>query len=272
MNNRSLYRPHLLASRLLTSRLLTTAVVGIIALIGGFALANGPVARAAMEKVGLLQAVPAIPETFNYQGFLREADGSLTTGTKNITSKIYAVPTGGTAIHTEEFANVNVRDGLFNIVIGDATPLGTTFNTAPLYIGISVDGTELIPRERVHGVPWAIRATKAQEANYATSAGSANSATNATNAENAENATTADQIAPGAIRTFQYSAQNSSSATLNFSQPFSNTHACFLSTAFGTSNTISGGTGDRSDCQIVGNKLEAGFDSTCRAMCIQWGQ
>lgn len=145
-------------------QLLTTVVVGLLALIGGFLLANGPAARGALEKAGLL-ANPVIPVTFNYQGFLREADGTLTNGTYKITAKVYDEAAGGIFMYTEMFENVTVRDGLFNIVLGDQGSLENTFDSAPRYIGITLnDEPELIPRERVHGVPWAIHATNATNA------------------------------------------------------------------------------------------------------------
>jgi len=56
---------------------------------------------------------------------------------------------------------VTVRDGLFNIVLGDDPALpSSVFANAPLYIGISLNGeAELIPRQRLHAVPWAFQAS-----------------------------------------------------------------------------------------------------------------
>ncbi|MCB0034572.1 MAG: hypothetical protein KDE51_11155, partial [Anaerolineales bacterium] len=60
-----------------------------------------------------------IPRTFSYQGTLRDANGDLVDGTADLTLKLYDTVTGGTALYTESFTNVNVRSGLFNIVVGD---------------------------------------------------------------------------------------------------------------------------------------------------------
>jgi hypothetical protein len=148
-------------------RLLITIVVAIIALIGGFVLAQAPSAFAAVMTMARL-SIPNIPATFNYQGYLRDDQGNLVTGTYNITANIYDDPESGNLIHSETIENVNVRDGRFNIVLGDLVPLGTTFDGVPRYIGISLNSEpELIPRERVHGVPWAIHASDASNASNA---------------------------------------------------------------------------------------------------------
>jgi len=108
---------------------------------------------------GAPEAALAIPTTLNYQGYLREPDGSLTTGEYDITAKIYNV--AGSSLYTTTLPGVTVRDGLFNIVLGDNPVLpSTVFASAPLYIGIKINnGTELIPRQRLHAVPWAFQAS-----------------------------------------------------------------------------------------------------------------
>lgn len=122
---------------------------------------------ASAQQVDTLAALDApqtdIPATFNYQGILRNPDGSLMNGSPTITVKIYDAASGGPELHAEPFANVPVRDGLFNVVLGDQVSLPADFgNVAPLYIGVTVDGAdELIPRQRVHPVPWALLADKA---------------------------------------------------------------------------------------------------------------
>jgi hypothetical protein len=74
--------------------------------------------------------------------------------------------TGGTALYSEDFANINVRDGIFTVVVGDAQVLPiSVFDTFPLYLGLSVNNdAELLPRQRFHPVPYAMQATSAQNA------------------------------------------------------------------------------------------------------------
>lgn len=112
-------------------------------------------------------AVAAIPRTFSYQGVLRDAAGNLLNGQYKIRLRLYSVPTGGSALHDETFTNVVVRAGAFSVVVGDGgTPIGATvFDNAQLFLGIAVnDNGEMLPRQRLHPVPWAMQATTAQSA------------------------------------------------------------------------------------------------------------
>ena len=140
------------------------AVYGLVTLLGG-----SPAMASALDTIRAAGAAPVIPATFNYQGLLRNPDGSLTTGSYTITAKIYDLAVDGSTLYTETFPNVTARDGLFNIVLGDdpqGQNLQAAFSTAPRYIGITLvgQGNELIPRQRLHGVPWALYATNAADA------------------------------------------------------------------------------------------------------------
>jgi hypothetical protein len=144
------------------------AVYGLLTLFGGgSALAS--VSAALGTASGQASASAAVlPSTFNYQGLLRNPDGSLTTGLYTITARIYDAAAAGSALYTETFSSVTVRDGLFNVVLGD-NPQGQNltgvFAQMPRYIGIQLDDApELIPRQRLHGVPWALYATNAMTA------------------------------------------------------------------------------------------------------------
>lgn len=105
-----------------------------------------------------------MPTTFNYQGYVRNPDGTLMTGTHKITARLYAQPTGdAAALYTFSREGVSVRDGLFNIVLGEEPypfPAGLFQNNASLFLGITLDNDqELIPRQRLHAVPWALSAS-----------------------------------------------------------------------------------------------------------------
>ncbi len=149
---------------------LMLAVLLIVNTFALFWLQGRPFATAWATELGAAASAPAaavtIPRTFSYQGTLRDANGALLDGTVNLTLKLYAAVTGGSPLHTEAFANVNVRNGLFNVVVGDATPIATTvFDNYPLYLGLSVNqDAELLPRQRLHPVPYAMQANSAQTA------------------------------------------------------------------------------------------------------------
>jgi hypothetical protein len=141
------------------------AVYGLLTLLG-----SAPTLVAAAELLGLKAAeAPVIPDTFNYQGLLRDPKGNLMTDTYTITAKIYTTVIDSLDIYHETFLNVTVRDGLFNVVLGDdpqGQDLSDAFSATPRYIGITLVGRggELMPRQRIHAVPWAIYATNASQA------------------------------------------------------------------------------------------------------------
>ena len=110
--------------------------------------------------------VANIPNAFSYQGMLRRANGDLANGTFNITLNIYDVVTGGTALHSETFTNIVVRNGNFGVVVGDAAALPAgLFDNANLYIGLTVaPDAEMLPRQRLFPVPWAMQADAAKTA------------------------------------------------------------------------------------------------------------
>lgn len=116
--------------------------------------------------------IATIPTVFSYQGTLRLADGSLATGSYNITLKIYTTVIGGNVLHSETFTNTVVHNGNFSVIVGDATPIAAgVFDNADLYIGVTVaPDPEMLPRQRLYPVPWAMQAGQAQSATTATTA------------------------------------------------------------------------------------------------------
>jgi len=133
-------------------------------------LQGSPFATAWATELGAAASAPqaalTIPHTFSYQGTLRDANGDLMNGTVTLTIKLYATVTGGSALHSESFTNVTVRTGLFSVVVGDAAAIApTVFDNYPLYLGLSVNSdSEVLPRQRLHPVPYAMQANRAQSA------------------------------------------------------------------------------------------------------------
>lgn len=113
----------------------------------------------------------AIANTLNYQGILRDDQGALVTGARNMTFRIYNDPVlsaPANLLFTQAVNNIPVRDGLFTVVLGDPTPINASvFSDGPRFIGITVapDSQEMAPRQRLHPVPWAQQATLALTAN-----------------------------------------------------------------------------------------------------------
>jgi len=104
-----------------------------------------------------------VPETMNYQGILRDSAGTLLTGAYTMTLRLYAIVTDPpeSALWTEEHTGVVVREGVFDVVLGDINPLTPSLFSASehRYLGITVDPyTEMIPRQRLSSVPYAMQA------------------------------------------------------------------------------------------------------------------
>jgi len=118
--------------------------------------------------VVLVQAVsatpgdaPAQPEgeaypLFSYQGMLTDQTGNPISATVTMTFALYDGPTSGTPLWGPEVQTVKVSSGLFHVVLGSVVPITAREDVADsLYLGITVNGEELLPRERVTSVPLA---------------------------------------------------------------------------------------------------------------------
>lgn len=101
------------------------------------------------------------PQLLNYQGRLTDSLGNPTNDTVSIVFSIYDNSTGGSSKWTETHANVIVKDGLFNVLLGSLIPVhDTVFSKGPnRWISITVDSDpEIAPRMRIASVGYAINA------------------------------------------------------------------------------------------------------------------
>ncbi len=122
----------------------------------------------ALLLMGVVIAVAAPPRVLSYQGKLTNSSGVAVTGTHDIIFRIYDVPTGGTALWTEEHTAssghpVNVVNGLFEVKLGEITPLNIAFDDT-YWIELEVDGEVLSPREMYASVPYAVHSIVADTA------------------------------------------------------------------------------------------------------------
>lgn len=93
--------------------------------------------------------------TLAYQGELRDMSMRPLTGLYQITFRLYDEQEQGTLLWEEIHPNVNVRDGRFDVMLGDLTPFSFEASLSPdspLYLSIAVeeDG-ELSPRLKLGG-------------------------------------------------------------------------------------------------------------------------
>lgn len=95
----------------------------------------------------------------NVQGILRTASGiAVPDGPQNVTFKLYTVASGGTA-EWEETAQVTVTAGIYSYNLGGGqTAIDPSIFANRLFLGVTVDGTELLPRAELTYSPYSIRA------------------------------------------------------------------------------------------------------------------
>lgn len=101
--------------------------------------------------------LPASPTTLTYQGQLQEA-GTPHDGIVDLTFRLYDAESEGNKIGpTIERTDVNVDDGLFQVELDFGAVYG-----GPRWLEIEVDGSQLLPRQRLTHVPAAIRSGTTQ--------------------------------------------------------------------------------------------------------------
>ena len=102
----------------------------------------------------------AVPTSLSHQGRLLESDGAPMVGVATVTFRLYAVPTGGSALWTYE-ASLTFDDGFYSTTLGPGTPTlsADLFNGSDLYLGLTVAGQdEFEPRHKISTTPYAWRA------------------------------------------------------------------------------------------------------------------
>lgn len=117
--------------------------------------------RIVLPAAALFFAVAAhaviLPLRINLQGKLTDpASGSPRNGSFSVTFKIYAAPSGGTALFTET-QTVSVDNGVFSTHLGSTALLTPElFSGASAYLGITVSpDSEMTPRQQLVMSPYA---------------------------------------------------------------------------------------------------------------------
>ena len=117
----------------------------------------------------------AVPNTINFQGALKDANGEPVNDTQFMEFLIYDVPENGTPIWVEQHPSVTIENGIFNVQLGEAEPFpDSLFHIEPLYITFLFGGEEMMPRQQLISVPYARmteHANSADTAQYAVYAG-----------------------------------------------------------------------------------------------------
>lgn len=126
--------------------------------------------------LGCALTAGAVPGSFNYQGVLRDGKGDvLPPGNKNVTFSLYSQATGGTSLWGRVHAVLLDTNGLFNVTLDQAMGSDVSSSTnklvdvishyPALYLGLKVeDSVEILPRQQLLSVPYAMQAGDVKEA------------------------------------------------------------------------------------------------------------
>src|SRR5690606_19858106 len=83
-------------------------------------------------------ALAQIPPTTSVQGLLTDGDGRPLHGSVDLTLRLYAEPSGGTALWSETHAGVVVTQGRYAVQLGSVTPFASASLSfdRPLWLGV----------------------------------------------------------------------------------------------------------------------------------------
>jgi hypothetical protein len=103
----------------------------------------------------------AVPLTMSYQGVLQDRGAPVPDDDYTMYFAIYTAEVGGALLWSES-RSVGVEDGIFNVILGEATPLDLDFDTT-YWLEISVEGeAPMTPRTELTPAPYAHRAIVAE--------------------------------------------------------------------------------------------------------------
>jgi len=98
------------------------------------------------------------------QGTLKDANSlAVDDGQQTITFRLYDAMTGGTVKH-EETADVQVRGGVYNYLLGTNAELEPEDFVTALYLSLEIGGNELFPRTQMTYSPYSLSVSTAQQA------------------------------------------------------------------------------------------------------------
>ena len=109
-----------------------------------------------------------IPWHINYQGYLTDDSGNPINDTLSMTFGIWDAASGGTEVWNEP-QNVEVRNGLFNLILGTVNSIPTNIFSSgdSRWLELTVDAQTLSPRTEITSVGYAYRAVKADSSESA---------------------------------------------------------------------------------------------------------
>ncbi len=141
--------------------------MGIAAFVALVVAMQADVIRAAPDSPAAPRA-PGAPDMIHYQGRLSRVSGAPVPDTISVTFSIYNQPAGGTLLWSARYDGVTVTRGVFNVMLGGATPFSQTgsfgaalFADDTRYLEVTIITSTLSPRQRIGSVAYALAAKSA---------------------------------------------------------------------------------------------------------------
>ena len=115
-----------------------------------------------------LAAQAQVPGLVNFQGRLTDPSGNPLTGPQNLVFEVFDAPAAGTLRWTETQNAVPVQNGVLAVQLGAVTPLSyAVFDGGTAWLQLTVNGTPLLPRQRLVAAPYALQAGTLQGREFA---------------------------------------------------------------------------------------------------------
>ena len=134
-------------------RIITTLAIGlsIMVILAGIS-----------SRTSGISASSEIPKLINYQGKLTDSSGESLTGDFSMIFAIYDAEVGGNPLWQEGPRDIQVTNGLFNVLLGEVNPIPLeVFDGDSVWMEVTVEGETITPRKRMVSVGYAFRAEDA---------------------------------------------------------------------------------------------------------------
>lgn len=107
-----------------------------------------------------LAAAPAraqnVPTQLHFQGRLTDSSNNPLTGPNGFVFGVYDAPSGGSLLWAEAQPAVTVANGVFAVQLGAVNPLASgVFVGSTTWLQVTVNGSVMLPRERLLAAPYA---------------------------------------------------------------------------------------------------------------------
>ena len=102
-------------------------------------------------------AFAAVPQTINYQGYLKNTDGTPVNTATSMSFSLYSSNPARNNPVWSETKSVTPANGIYSTQLGSTIPVTAPFDV-PYWLGVKVEGDAEMPLQTLSSVPYALRA------------------------------------------------------------------------------------------------------------------